>query len=175
MEALLGCRSARARDRGGGRATGRGRGRATCRGRRCGRADRDVALVVAKQDDNALECASKDRPRAEQRWDQLIEHQQAGPPATAAGRTNSQEYQVRRPRAGDQKRLQPGAATDVVETVKLRSSEAIRCHTCWANLRKRFVVAAQMSCELGSKHHEDWLRPIRSHQEKTVWRRRIPH
>ena len=85
--------------------------------------DRDVAPVAARQDDNALECASKDRPKAEQHWDQTVKHQQAGAPATAARSTNSQDYQVRRRRAGEQKHLQPGATADVMEAVKLHSSE----------------------------------------------------
>ena len=110
-----------ARGRLGGRETGRGRCLATCRGRGCGNTDRDVALVAAKQDDNALECASKDRPKAEQHWDQAVKHQQAGAPATAARSTNSQDYHVRRPRAGDQKHLQSGATADVMEAVNLFS------------------------------------------------------
>ena len=111
-----------------GRLEGRLEGRetclATCRGRGCGSTDRDVALVAAKQDDNAMECASKDRPKAEQNWDYAVKHQQTGAQATAARSTNSQDYHVRRPRAGDRKHLQSGATADVMEAVNLFSLES---------------------------------------------------
>ena len=122
LEALLVAPLARGRL--GGRETGRARGRATCHGRCCGNTDRDVALVAAKQDDNAMECASKDRPKAEQHWGQAVKHQQAGAQATAARSTNSQDYHVRRPRAGDRKHLQSGATADVMEAVNLFSLES---------------------------------------------------
>ena len=37
-------------------------------------------------------------------------------------------------------------------------------------MRPRYVVSAQVSCGLGSRHHGDWLRPVRSHQERAVRR-----
>ena len=85
--------------------------------------DRDVALVAARQDDNALECASKDRPKAEQHWDQTVKHRQAGAPATAARSTESQDYHVRHRRTGEQTHLQPGATEDVMDAVEFHYPE----------------------------------------------------